>query len=309
MSSQSIITQVSRRGFSKYKAAYNARAMKRSRLFNSQRTLIGLIILLLASSLLPARWARVISSQPRHLLQASLAPVDHLLKPLADKLRRPPDLPVDLGNREEYERAKQQIVELQYKLRQATEQIAELSQTRSQLRLVGVQLLPATVTAWSGDRLHPSLMINRGSRHGLRPGLVVARGFSLMGRVTDTGPVTATARLITAPKTYLIVSIRPPATTTEPREILTQVQAAGSGSEFWCETSADDPIQINDLAYLYDDAWPTEARGLVVGKVTRIDPHPDDPILRRRVVIRPIRSLMHLDHVTVIIPIEAPGVR
>ena len=76
-------------------------------------------------------------------------PTDHLIKPLADKLRRPADLSVDLGNQEEYEHAKQQILELQYKLRQANERIAQLSEIRETLRLVGVKLLSATIPSAS----------------------------------------------------------------------------------------------------------------------------------------------------------------
>lgn len=274
----------------------------RKTIFTPHRVLIGTVILLLASSFLPSRWAVLLWSRPRHLIAAALAPADHLLKPLADSLRRPPELPVHLGNREEYERATQQIVELQYRLSQATERIAELTQIRNELQLVGVGLMPATVTAWSGDRMHPALTINRGSRHGLNVGLAVTRGFHLLGRVVDTGAVTSTVRLITAPKSHLVVLLKPPIQGEEPRQMITQLESATGKNEFWARTNADDPVRIGDLAQLYDDAWPDHVRGFVIGKVTAIDKHPDDPTLRRRVVVSPIRSLAHLDHVTVIVP-------
>lgn len=267
-----------------------------------RRALIGLIAVLLVTSLLPASWSRWLSQTPRHLLAATLMPTDHLIKPLADKLRRPADLPVDLGNQEEYEHAKQQIVELQYKLRQANERIAQLSQIRDKLKLVGVKLLSATVTSWSADRLHPAVTINRGRRHGVDTGLIVTRGFTLVGRVTDAGTVTSTVSLITAPDTHLIVRIIPPIAGSAPRELMTQVRSVKGKDIFQAETDTDDPVQVGDLAHLADDAWPSESRGLVVGKVTQILKHPDDPILRRQLVITPIRSLAHLSHVTVILP-------
>ncbi len=274
----------------------------RKPILNSRRVQIGVVVFLLVCSFLPSRWAATLSRQPRYLLGAAMAPVDHFLKPWADAVRRPPDLPIDLGNREEYERAKQQIVELQYRLAQANRQIALLSQIRHKLRLVGVGLIPATVTAWSGDPLHPTLTVNRGSRHGLRSGLVVVRGFNLIGRVADVGPVTSTVGLITAPLSHLVALIKPPTEDSQPREMMLQLQAIKGRDEFWASTNADDPVRVGDLAQLYDDAWPTAARGFVIGKVTRIDNHPDDPILRRRMVVTPIRSLAHLDHITVIVP-------
>ncbi len=278
----------------------------RKPVLNQQRALAVVAGLALVISLLPARLARLVSGYPRHLLAATLAPADHVLKPLADSLRRPPDLPVDLGNREEYERATQQIFELQYKLSQANQRIAELSQIRNTFRLTGVGLLSATVTAWSANPSHPTLTVNRGSTHGLRTGLVVVRGFSLVGTITDAGPVTATVGLITATKNHLVVRIKPPASDSQPRQLTIQAHTAKTRDCFWASIGQDDPVQEGDLAHLNDDTWPPQARGFVVGTVTKIEKHPDDPILRRRLTITPIRSLAHLDAVTVIVPASPP---
>ncbi len=275
-------------------------------LLGPRQVLLIAVVLLLISSMLPARWARVVSNQPRQLLRAAVAPADHILKPLGDKLRRPPDLPVDLGNREEYERAKQQVIELQYRLSQANQRLAELSQIRSQQQLTGVGLLPATVIAWSADRLNPTLTINRGTRHSLAPGMLAVRGFQLVGRILNAGPVTATIGLITAPDTHLVVKAMPPQDQHQPRSLVVHLTAVTGKDIFWADTNAHDPIQIDDLAYLYDDAWPTRARGFVVGKITDIKPHPDDPILRRRITVTPTRSLPHLDYVTLIVPTSSP---
>lgn len=272
---------------------------------NPQHVLFGAVVALLVLSLLPTHWAALVSRPPRHLLNAAIAPADHLLKPLADALRYRPDSPVDLGNQEEYERARQQIVQLQFRLRQAKERIAELSQLRDQLKLVGVGLLPAAVTAWGGDRLHPHLTLNKGQRHGVRPGQVVVRGFTLVGRITDAGPVTSTVRLVTAADTHLVTLFKPPTPGQSARQWMARIQAAKGRDGFWAAISADDPVREGDLVHLYDDSWPQNARGFVIGKVTQIQKHPDDPILRRRVIVTPTRSLRHLDHVTVIVPTGA----
>lgn len=277
--------------------------MKKS-ILNPRRALMSLLLLFVVISLLPAQWVGALTYRPRYLLEAALAPADHLLKPLADALRRPPELSVELSNREEYQRALQQIIQLQFRLRQANERVAELSKIRDQLKLVGVGLMPATVTSWRSNRIHPSLMINRGSRHGLAPGMAVVRSFNLVGRVVHVGPVTSTIGLINAPDSYLIVMIKPPVAGLEPRQMVCQVYTTPGRNELWADTDEDDPIRVDDLAHLYDDTWPSHTRGFVVGKVTRIEPHPDDPILRRRVVLTPVRSLAHLDRVTVVVPLQ-----
>jgi len=267
------------------------------------------MVVLVVGSLLPASWARFLSSHPRHVLTAIAAPAQHLLKPLADRVRRPADLSVDLGNQEEYERAKQQIVQLQHKLHEANLQIAELSQLRNELKLTGVGLVPATAVAWSGDTLHSTLTINRGTRHGLSPGLVAVRGFNLVGQLSDVSPTAATVRLVTASQTSLVVMIVPPNDSHQPRQLMTQLRAAPERNEFWASINTDDTIETGDLAYLMDDGWPEASRGFVVGTVVQIDKDPDDPILRRRVVVAPIRSLAHLDHLTVIVPIDPSSSR
>ena len=77
---------------------------------------------------------------------------------------------------------------------------------------------------------------------------------------------------------------------------------ANREGEFIAVVSEDQPIQIGDLAHLEDRTWPREARAVVVGKVVEIAPDPNDPVLRQRVVIQPIRSLRHLSRLVVLVP-------
>ena len=274
----------------------------RQSIFSSKRILIILVVSLLISSFLPARCSRVVSTYPRNLLTIAIAPATYLIKPWVDTLRRPSDLTVDLDNLEEYGRAKQQIIELQYKLSQANQRIAELSQIRDQLHLVGIRLIPASVIAWSADNLNPTLTINRGTHHNLRNRLVVTSGFNLIGSIINTQLRASTVRLITTPGTHIIVLLTSGGTTNDPRRFVIQIHSVKNAEYFTADTDADAPIQLGDLAHLYDDSWPDEARGFLVGKIIAIEKHPDDPILRRRIIIQPVRSLTHLDHVTVIVP-------
>jgi cell shape-determining protein MreC len=281
--------------------------MRKSRL-QPQQVLAATTVALGLAAMVPGSWARTLTDRPRYLLRAVLYPSEIALKSLADAVRRPADRSVDLGEGEQLrvnlEQALYYNEQLSQELAQARAKIAQLTGMREYLSLTGVRLMPASVASWSGDSLYPTLTINRGYKHGLRPGLVVADGFNLVGRLSSVGPVAATVRLVTAADTQLVVRVLPPVPGAPPRSVLTRAQAAQRRLEFWATTDEDDPVCEGDLAYLADEGWPAEARGLVVGQVARIEKHPDDPILRRRVVIRPIRSLTHLDRVTVIVPTD-----
>jgi cell shape-determining protein MreC len=229
-----------------------------------------------------------------------------VLKSIGDSLRRPADRHIDLGEGEQLkanlEHSLRYNEQLTQELALARAKITQLTRIRENLDLTGVRLLPASVTSWSADPINPTLAIDRGAHQGLRTGLVVTDGFNLVGRVTGAGPMVATVRLVTASDTQFTVRVLPPVPGASPRSVLTRVQAVKARSLFWATVDASDPAKKGDLVYLCDEGWPAEARGLVIGQVTRIDKHPDDPLLRRRLVIEPIRSLAHLDRVTVILP-------
>ena len=92
----------------------------------------------------------------------------------------------------------------------------------------------------------------------------------------------------------------PPTPDVPGREMLALLKPAGGGFE--ATTDVSDPVREGDLAHLSDDSWPGHARGLVVGKVTAIERDPDDPELRRRVTVIPVKALAYLDRVVVLVP-------
>jgi len=273
---------------------------------NQRRVFIAVVVLALFSSLSPANWAKLIADKPRHLVTAAIAPITHPIKTLSDAIRRRPDLTGYRGDptqwQDNYDQLLQYSRRLEDELSRARALIADLSQAHEQLNLTGVRFVAAGVTAWSNNSRYPTLTLNRGSTTGLRPNLVVASGFNLVGRLSDVGLITATARLIMAAETQIMVRIMPPAPGPAQRELVTYAYADTSGDRFEADAVADDGVQVGDLAHLVDDTWPKEARGLVIGKVVQVNNHPQDPILRRQVMIAPIRSLAHLNRVIVIVP-------
>jgi cell shape-determining protein MreC len=274
---------------------------------NQRRALAITAALLLVSSMLPARWANWLSHRPRALVHAVVVPITDPLHKLSTTVRSDPQIRLELGDQAQLEANYQSLLQyarqLEGELADAREQIAQLSQIRQHLGLGRTGSVPASVTGWP-SATH-SLILNRGRRHDLTEGLVVAEGFNLVGRLSHVSAVNATVRLVTAPGTHMLVRILPAEPGPAQRELRVQLQVEADGRSFFARTDVDAPVRAGDLAHLADpENWPAEAQGLVVGRVESVDPDPRDPLLRRKVVVRPLRTMTNLTRVVVIVPRE-----
>lgn len=281
--------------------------MRRSGI-HQRHVLAGVVVLLLVSSLLPGGWVNSYSRAPRHLLGAITAPLTRPLKRLSDAIRRPAEVDVFGNDPSRWKDALESEVQyrrrLEQELREARDNIAQLSHVRQHLDLSGFELKVAYVTHGSNDPAHPALTISRGRRDGLQPGFVVASGFNLVGRVTSVGPASSTVTLITAADTLLSTRIVPVTLDAPPREHLAQLRPQKGAGRFTAQANVDDPVEVGDLAHLADHFWPPEAQALVVGSVTAIEKDPSDPLLRRIIEVMPPRSLAYLDRVVVLVPTQ-----
>ena len=290
------------------------------RVFTHRRVLTGVVVLLVVMSQLPGPAARWMSNKPRHIVASLLNPVTQPLWQLSSSVRRPVDLDVDLPIlkltpllppdiaqqlRQTQLQDMQYMRQLEMELDEARRTIAQLRQIKQHLKLEDARFADAAVTMASVDPTVSTLTINRGTRDhmGLRIGLVVAAGFDLVGRLSNVGPASSTARVITGPRTLLTVRIVAPVSGPPNRQVFpVQLQSDPATGLFYAQVDGDAPIQLEDIAHLDDRNWPSESRGLIVGKVIKVEPHPDDPVLRRRVIVQPIRSLRHLTRVLVLVP-------
>ncbi|MEE9212154.1 MAG: rod shape-determining protein MreC [Phycisphaeraceae bacterium] len=278
--------------------------MKPPRL-NQRRVLAGIVLLLLIACVLPTRGARAVSTVPRHLLELVVGPVSGLLTRLSFDIRPGHKPPPEARTLEDYANMRVLVESLQQRILQLEQENRNLRRIREVQEFDGFTFLPARVTMPVRDPSNPTLTIDRGQRHGVRQGQVVTAGDSLFGRVTDAGTVTSAVRLINAPDTRLVVRLVPPEPGAAAYDKLVQVQQADNGKAFWAKVEADTTIRVGDLAHLADDAWPTEARGFIVGRVQRIIDHPDWPGLARRVIIKPLRPLGRTSNVIVLVPVGA----
>ncbi|MAX25657.1 MAG: hypothetical protein CMJ19_14250 [Phycisphaeraceae bacterium] len=284
----------------------------RRRLLTSKHGLFLAFVLMLVACLLPQSLVTRLWSAPRHLLKLALSPLQHPLHQLSDQIRAPLEPVVDLGPALELENNYMELMaynaKLQQELREARSFIEQLSQMR-RYRQSSEKLLPARVTLSTRGLEINTLTLGVGSVDNVSVGEVVTTGYNLVGRIASVGTHTSTVRLINTPGTYLAVGIVPPVNDDTPRQALAHLEISDDGNVFHARGDVNDPVKIGDLAFLADDRWPTSAQGLIVGKVTHIDPDEKTPLLRTRLTITPLKSLMHLGQVLVFVPEDLSELR
>lgn len=283
---------------------------------NSRRVLAGVVALLLASSFMSSTslWNRAIVNTPRRLLDAITNPVTQPMHALGSRLRGEGEDPIDLGNDPEVltellliersynRRLEQQLVE-------ARQVAADFQAIQGRLPQSGYAAVPARVTRWSPSVANPTLTIDKGERHGIRRGMVVAHKSYLVGRVTHTSYTNATVSLLNTPGATLAFLVLPrDARPDQPHPEWTMpVEVDQDGEVFHAVLGANENLEIGYLAHVHrsDPNWPEEAWGLIAGQLTAIEPYPDDPTSRQRLVFKPAVALRRLNRVTVITPVEA----
>lgn len=290
----------------------------------SRRVLIpGVIVMLLASSLLPAEYCFYgpplhnavlvlvsplsgrISALGSRLYDRSGPPIDRTLEQLRDDL-----LVLEGENRR-----------LQEENRMLRDQITQLSGLQRRIGPSKYRPIFARVTGHSvpgagggpggggGGAMSGMLLIDAGIRDGLDVGMVVADvgaggfgGPQLVGRIVQVQHATAAVEPITAKGNLLRLEL----SSAPERWVL--FRAAGPDLLIAADADRDMPVKVGDLARLADPplvgagrVWPPAAHFMLIGTVTRIVPDPNEP-LWQRIEVRPTRPLTHLSEVMVLIP-------
>jgi len=270
-----------------------------------QRRILALVVMLLiATSLMPGKWASVVTDGPRDLMILLLRPMGWLryigvaLRGDASLPERPVSNEILMRDRDEAMRLNS---ELRARLEQAYRQIEQLSLVR-QMGLPKVQLRTASVVEWTVGSTGPLMTIDCGRRQGVEEKMVVVQGVHLVGKVIHTSAESATVQPITTMGTHLAVRVYSsrPAELNADHPVL-QIVASKRGG-FIARADAGEIIAVDDRARLHDMTWPKEGQGFVVGVVTRIAPDEEDPILRREVQITPAMSIAGARDVVVVIP-------
>ena len=275
--------------------------------FKPRLTFPLLTLLLLVNSLLmPPGITSRISAVPHNLFEGITNQPSHYLHLFSLTVRPGHDegAIADLETvRDDRNRLWQLNQQLRQRLQMAHDQIRQLTRMHHRLPLDRTtRLLPVPVARVRLDPQSPKLYLARGRLRGLQMGQAVGRGINLIGRVRHVGPASATVDLITTPRTHLDVQIVP--VDEAPRELDMQMsyEASAQGFVGVIDTAQQELVRINDLAILSDQRWPVEAWGFVVGRVVKIEKYEKNPLLLRRVIVRPRIDLEKLSHVTVVAP-------
>ncbi len=282
------------------------------RFLTQRRALFLLIVLAIISAMLPPDAARAVSSWPRARLGDMVSFVAMPVHAVFSSLRRPEPLGVERGPagqlQQNYDALLRYNAWLAEELRRTRAELGLYRVASRQMRLEGIRLEQADVTAWAGNRSRQTLTISAGSLKGIRPGLVVTdpSSFTLVGRVTQVGSTSATVELVTSPGNRLEVRFLPSTPVALAREAILSIQADRKGTEFTAIAKADTPVAEGYLAHLVDtkSVWPQEARGFVVGKVTAVEPLSSDPLMYRTVTVTPIAPPATLSRVLVLVPAD-----
>lgn len=220
--------------------------------------------------------------------------ISSLVQPLAgffSSLQRANDLSRENGIlRDQVGRLTSEVIRLR-------EMEIENARLREQLNFVGSQslgpLLPAAIIARDPSNLVKTVLINRGSDHGVRSGAVVLASGSLVGKVLQTYPASAKVVLITDPSFSVNGMIQ------RPDSRATGI-ATGEGSDGLLLRYLPQEEEIhNDDVVVTSGLGGNFPKGLVIGAVSQV--RRSDMALFQEASVRPAAPLARLEEVLVLL--------
>lgn len=268
----------------------------------AQRALpVTLSLLAVLALIVPMRWQRwagAIGDQVVFVTGPISGPINRLAGWLHGT-RRPQD---DEGIRVlelELERQKQLRLQSAQEIQRLQQIIRDLGVARAFNPDLRLRLEPVGVIAGGSDPASGILVVRAGLREGVSGNAVaVAPGWQLLGRVVKVAERTSSVQLITAknapPFTARIMLDEERNTgltcTLSPRADGTLAGPV----EDRREDGAASPIEpaVGQTVRLDDPTWPAISRMLLVGRIERVEPNPQQP-LRKLITVRPVVDHLH----------------
>ena len=280
--------------------------MKRPRLTFS-RVILLIALACIVLSLLPGRWhfyappaagfVNLVTVVVRH-------PVHYLGSALRHQVKMPKTIDDVARLNEELRYQSNRILYLERRVVELERELAALQKLRVELGDQAVDFVRADVTGRSLDPAAPTLHLNRGAEHGLKPGMAVIDGANLIGRTVQVAPRNAVLRPITTPDTLLNAVITPPRLPREglppERRQISQFEAVDA-DHFAARVNSRLPVETGDLVRLQDEQWPEAAQGMILGEVVEVESLAEKMLLKR-IIARPLISIPYLRGVTVLVP-------
>ena len=277
----------------------------------SRRVWLPAVGLLFVLALLPHRFC--VYGPPLHgTVMTLLGFLSEPLVSISSRIKQQID-PPDVGGGK-LETLREQVLHQDAVIRNLKRRIHSLRRINAELQGLREQLGEAyllrhvSVIGVSGGGSGTTLQIDRGSQDGMSIGMAVVDGANLIGRIVQVAPTSSTVEPMTAEGNLLTVMLTPPglAASGRPWEPRRTCQLEAQGPRLLtADVDRELPVEVGYYARLEDQdgpsGWSAAVQGRIVGRVTRVEPLPDD-LLRKRITVRPMLAPRHVDEATVIMP-------
>jgi len=260
-------------------------------LLTSRKALVAVVLLLLLSSLLPSRIAKWIGSLPTTVAETVSVPVSHPVSWASHKLRPDDRGPVEqmteaewVIEKEKYERLNKELWAINRDLRESLAAFEAIALIRP---MADIRPVEAAVINFNNDRNNPVMLISQGTRAGVRGGDPVVYRTNLLGFVEkEPGLLNCKVELMNRPGNRIRVAMQPTGAVEYPWPVIEYAVAADNGQTFYCDRPDGHPLEVGQIAWVYDDLH-EQAYGFLLGRIVAVEDHPDDPHKLDRIIIRP----------------------
>lgn len=264
-------------------------------MLTQRKALVLFTLVLLGCALLNTRWTRWLAMPITHTVNTLQYPADRMANamktdPVVDYPQQSDDVLAELLERERKENEA-----LWIEIERLNEQLASFDAIRNVRDIDSIRLVDASVSRYNSDPLNPTMLVLRGSLHGLKPDDAVAYKSNLIGFITESvGPANATVTLITRRGFSIGVHIKPPPDPDNPDKKLapgwpfkTRVKSDGEGKfTFTVAKSTAKSFRPGDYVRAADTIRES-ANGFLLGLIEKIEEDPKDPLKLSRVIIAP----------------------
>ena len=205
----------------------------------------------------------------------------------------------------EVERLTQQVEELRRRQAEVSvilEMVGE--EGEGEVKPVPVRVANVTAPGTGSGGEEVVLTLGAGSNAGVRAGMAVVWRTTVVGKVVEpVGPWSADVELITANDAALQARFKSPPDADGPARAFTRrVEPGGDGLTFTADVERDLDVRVNDWVVLADELQYPEARGMLLGRVTRVTDYLPDPLMLKRLIVTPDVDARRLGEVAVLVP-------
>lgn len=264
-------------------------------MLTQRKALVLVTLVLFCCALLDSRWTNWLTGPVAQAVNTLQRPADEM----ASLMRQDPPMAYeglsDQRLEELLEKARKENEALWSEIDKLNEQLASFRAIQDIRDIESVRLVEARVSRYNNDAMNPTVMILRGSLHGLEPDDAVAHKTNLVGFVTESiGPANAMVSLITRKGFSIGVQIKPPPNPDKPNAALppgwpykTRVTSDGRGAFYVdLKKSIADGLRPGDYVRA-EDTVRESATGFLLGLIEKVEPVDDDPLNLSRVTIKP----------------------